>query len=82
MRELRDNCFDGSIVATLQQAQAEAHATVAGLTKMKRRKKKLNAATEARRRARKSGIAPATTRVIADKRKRQPKHKERLEERE
>jgi hypothetical protein len=43
---------------------------------MKRRKRKtLDAGTEARRAARKSGIAPATTRVIPDKRKRPPKHK-------
>jgi hypothetical protein len=43
---------------------------------MKRRKRKtLDAGTEARRAARKSGIAPAATRVIPDKRKRPPKHK-------
>jgi hypothetical protein len=43
---------------------------------MKRRKKKqLDKATEARRRARRSGIVPATTRAIEDKRKRPPKHK-------
>jgi hypothetical protein len=41
----------------------------------KRKKKALNKATEARRVARKSGIAPAGTRVIPDKRKRPPKHK-------
>lgn len=41
----------------------------------KHRKKKLDKATEARRAARKSGIAPAGTRVIPDKRKRPPKHK-------
>ncbi len=39
------------------------------------RKKKLNKGTEARRRARKAGIVPATTRVIPDKRKKPPKHK-------
>jgi hypothetical protein len=39
------------------------------------KKKKLDKATEARRVARKSGIAPAGTRVIPDKRKRPPKHK-------
>ena len=45
---------------------------------MKRGKKKaLDVGTEARRAARKSGIAPAATRVIADKRKRPPKHKKR-----
>jgi len=43
---------------------------------MKRRKKKvIDAGKEARRAARKSGIAPAATRVIPDKRKRPPKHK-------
>jgi len=43
---------------------------------MKRRKRKtLDVGTEARRAARKSGIAPAATRVIQDKRKRPPKHK-------
>jgi hypothetical protein len=43
---------------------------------MKKRKKKiLDPAKEARRRARKSGLAPSTTRVIADKRLRPPKHK-------
>ncbi len=38
-------------------------------------KKKLDRATEARRLARKIGIAPATTRVIPDKRKKPEKHK-------
>jgi hypothetical protein len=43
---------------------------------MKKRKKKvLDVGQVARRRARESGIAPAVTRVIADKRKGQPKHK-------
>ncbi len=42
---------------------------------MKKRKKILDKATEARRAARNSGIAPAVTRVIPDKRKRPPKHK-------
>lgn len=41
----------------------------------RRRKKTLDAGKEARRIARKSGIAPAATRVIEDKRKRPPKHK-------
>ena len=45
---------------------------------MKRRKKKLDKGTEARRAARKSGLAPAATRVIPDKRKRPSKHKEDL----
>jgi hypothetical protein len=43
---------------------------------MKRRKKKIiDVGKEARRVARKSGLAPAVTRVIPDKRKRSPKHK-------
>jgi hypothetical protein len=42
---------------------------------MKKRKKILDKATEARRAARNSGIAPAVTRVIPDKRKRSAKHK-------
>ena len=43
---------------------------------MKRRKKKgIDVGKEARRVARKSGIAPAATRVIPDKRKRPEKHK-------
>jgi hypothetical protein len=45
---------------------------------MKKRKKILDVGQVARRRARESGVAPAATRVIADKRKRQPKHKKRL----
>jgi hypothetical protein len=43
----------------------------------KPKKKKLDVGQIARRRARESGIAPGTTRVIADKRKRPPKHKEK-----
>jgi hypothetical protein len=42
---------------------------------MKRKKKKLDKATEARRLARKSGLTPSATRVIPDKHKRPPKHK-------
>ena len=43
---------------------------------MKKRKKKvLDVGRVARRRARESGVAPGATRVIADKRKRPPKHK-------
>jgi hypothetical protein len=43
---------------------------------MKKRKKKvLDVGKEARRAARNSGIAPAATRVVPDKRKRPPKHK-------
>jgi hypothetical protein len=46
---------------------------------MKKRKPKvLDKGVEARRLARKSGIAPAATRVIDDKRKRPAKHKKRL----
>jgi hypothetical protein len=45
---------------------------------MKRRKKKLEKGTEARRIARKSGLVPGTTRVIEDKRKKTPKHKRDL----
>jgi hypothetical protein len=45
---------------------------------MKRTKKKLDKGTEARRVARKSGLAPAATRVIPDKRKRPPKHRKDL----
>jgi hypothetical protein len=46
---------------------------------MKRRKKKIiDVGKEARRVARNSGIAPAVTRVIPDKRKRPPKHKKRF----
>ena len=44
----------------------------------KRKKKRFEAGNEARRRARASGIAPAATRVIPDKRKRPPKHKKDL----
>jgi hypothetical protein len=45
-------------------------------------KKKFDKGTEARRVARKSGIAPANTRVIEDKRKRPPKHKKKWLEKE
>jgi hypothetical protein len=45
---------------------------------MKRRKKKIDKGTEARRAARNSGLAPAGTRVIPDKRKRPPKHKKQV----
>jgi hypothetical protein len=49
----------------------------------KRAKKKVfERGTEARRLARKSGIAPAATRVIADKRNRPPKHKKQWLEKE
>jgi hypothetical protein len=44
----------------------------------KRRKKKvLDVGTEARRAARRSGIAPAATQVIGDKRKHPAKHKKK-----
>jgi len=49
---------------------------------MKKRKKVLDKGTEARRAARNSGIAPAATRVIADKRKRPPRHKKKVLEAE
>jgi hypothetical protein len=41
----------------------------------KSKKKRFSVAKEARRRARLSGLAPASTRVIPDKRRRPPKHK-------
>jgi hypothetical protein len=46
------------------------------------RKKKLDKATEARRRARKSGLAPAKTHVIPDKREKPQKHKRDLQSEE
>jgi len=50
---------------------------------MKRRKEKiLDVGVEARRAARNSGIAPASTRVIADKRARPAKHKKKWMEKE
>ncbi len=49
---------------------------------MKKRKKVLDKGTEARRAARNSGIAPAVTRVIPDKRKRPPRHRKKLLETE
>jgi hypothetical protein len=46
---------------------------------MKRKRKRvLDKGTEARREARNSGIAPAVTRIIPDKRKRPAKHKKQL----
>jgi len=42
---------------------------------MKKRQKILDQGTDARRAARKSGIASAVQSVIPDKRKRPPKHK-------
>jgi hypothetical protein len=49
---------------------------------MKKPKKVLDKGTEARRAARNSGIAPAVTRIIPDKRKRPAKHKKQLIESE
>jgi hypothetical protein len=51
-----------------------------GVGVKKKRKKKFDRGTEARRAARNSGVAPASTRVIEDKRKRAPKHKKKLAE--
>jgi hypothetical protein len=45
---------------------------------MKRRKKKIDKGKEARRAARNSGLTPAVTRFIPDKRKHPAKHKKRL----
>jgi hypothetical protein len=42
------------------------------------RKKRLDKGVEARRRARKTGLVPATTRVVPDKRKKPEKHKRDL----
>jgi hypothetical protein len=44
----------------------------------RRRKKKLEKGTQARRRARNAGLTPASTRVIPDKRKKPEKHKSNL----
>jgi hypothetical protein len=56
--------------------------TLRGSFVKQRKKKRFEAGKEARRRARASGINPAATRVIPDKRKRPPKHKKDLLERE
>jgi len=48
----------------------------------KRRKKKLDKGTEARRVARKSGLIPGATRVVEDKRRKPPKHKRALQKEE
>ncbi|MGB8473807.1 MAG: hypothetical protein WCE61_06965 [Candidatus Acidiferrum sp.] len=50
--------------------------------KKKRKQKVLDVGVEARRAARNSGIAPASTRVIADKRNRPSKHKKKWMEKE
>jgi len=44
----------------------------------KQKKQRLDKGVEARRRARKSGLAPAGTKVIPDKRKKPEKHKRDL----
>jgi hypothetical protein len=49
---------------------------------MRKKRKVLDRGKEARRAARQSGLAPTVTRVIADKRKRPPKHKKQWLERE
>jgi hypothetical protein len=50
---------------------------------MKRRAKQtIDKGKEARRAARNSGVAPAVTRVIPDKRKRPPKHEKKWLEQE
>jgi hypothetical protein len=41
----------------------------------KKERRTLDKGKEARRAARKSGMAPAATRVVPDKRKRPPKHR-------
>ena len=46
---------------------------------MKKRRKKLDKGTETRRLARNSGLVPGATRVVEDKRRKPPKHKQRLE---
>jgi hypothetical protein len=51
----------------------------AGVVK-KRKKQRFEAGKEARRRARASGILPASTRIIPDKRKRPAKHKKDMVE--
>jgi hypothetical protein len=48
-----------------------------GANVKKRKKKVLNVGQVARRKARESGLKPSATRVIADKRKRPPKHKKK-----
>jgi len=46
---------------------------------MRRRRKKLDKGTEARRVARNSRLVPGATRVIEDKRRKPPKHKHDLQ---
>jgi hypothetical protein len=64
-------------IAVHDRAKSEARAG-----KAMRKKKKLEKGTEARRRARAAGAAPAGTRVIEDKRKKPEKHKRRWLEQE
>jgi len=71
----RQRCFAKSFLRTASMA-------VESCRMKKRRKKKIDKGKEARRAARNSGIAPAVTRVIPDKRKRPPKHKKELLETE
>jgi len=47
---------------------------------MRRKTKKFDAGTEARRRARKAALAPGGVQVIPDKRKKPAKHKRKWEE--
>ncbi|HJZ62822.1 MAG TPA: hypothetical protein VKD70_00780 [Candidatus Acidoferrum sp.] len=47
---------------------------------MRKKKKRFDAATEARRRARKVGPSPGGEKVIPDKRKKPGKHKRKWEE--
>jgi len=44
----------------------------------RKREQKMDKGVEARRRARNSGLSPRVTRVVADKRKKSPKHKKNL----
>jgi hypothetical protein len=44
----------------------------------RKRKQKLDKGVEARRRARNSGLSPAVTRVVEDKREKPPKHRKDL----
>lgn len=48
----------------------------------KRKKRTLDPGAEARRAARRSGISPAATKIVGDKRKRPAKHKKQWLERE
>jgi hypothetical protein len=64
------------LTALRQHASFRSGVRITFASGMKRRKKKvIDVGKEARRVARKSGIAPAATRVIPDRRKRAEKHK-------